>query len=247
VTAARHALELDDTLAEAHATLALVGVNQNPDWKASEPEFQRALELNPNYAMAHLWFAFYLFFSERRDEALAQVELARQLDPLSAVINADQGHFLYATHHYAEARARLRQAMELAPDFGQPHTTLALIELESGHTADALQEARTGLALDPENSRTLGEAGYVLAVAGQSLEAEKLLATLNGLSHQGTAFASYTAMVQVGLGQRDQALDTLQEMAQSRVGAGLHGLGQWHAFDDLSTDPRYQKLLAQAQ
>jgi len=101
--AARQALELDDTLPEAHATLAFV-VLVGPNWKQSEGEFRRAIELNPSYATAHHWYSFYFVFSNRIDEALAEMEAARQLDPLSAIINADGGHLLYAARRYDQAR-----------------------------------------------------------------------------------------------------------------------------------------------
>jgi TolB-like protein/DNA-binding winged helix-turn-helix (wHTH) protein/Tfp pilus assembly protein PilF len=245
VAAARHALELDDTLAEPHATLGLIQLNRYGDWMHAEPEFQRALELNPNYATAHHWFAFYLVFSERRNEGLAEMERARQLDPLSAIINADEGHFLFGARRYDEAKARLRQAIELAPDLGQPHQTLALIDLETGQASDALNEARIGLALDPNNPRTIGEAGYVLAAVGQPDEARKLLVTLQSMVRRGTALPTFAAMIQMGLGQRDEALDSLAETFDPSIGAGLQGVDQWHIFDPLHADSRYQKLVAQ--
>lgn len=245
--AAHHALELDDTLAEAHATLGLIGLNKSPDWAQMEPEFRRALELNPNYAPAHHWFAFYLYFSARPSEALAQIEQARQLDPLSAVINADEGAFLYAVRRYDDAKARLRQAIELAPDFGQPHETLSLVELETEHPAEALREARTGLTLDPDNPRTMAEAGYVLAITGHPDDARKLLATLMPLVHQGSGSPVFAAFIYVGLGQRNDALDALEQATDPKTGLGIHGLAQWHIFDTLHGDSRYKKLMAQAE
>ncbi len=242
--AARRALELDDTLAEAHATLGLIVVNTS-DWKQAEAEFRRALELNPNYATAHHWYAFYLVFSGRESDALAEMELARQLDPLSVIINADQGRFLYGARHYEEAKVRLRQAIELAPDFGQPYATLAMIELETGHPSEALKEARTALALGPDAPSTMGEAGYVFGVTGHADEARKLLATLKDLLQRGSAFHSQIAMIQLGLGRRDEAFDTLEQMVNSKIGVGLLALNQSHAFDELKTDPRYHKLLSQ--
>ena len=243
--AARHALELDDTLADAHATLGLIGLNYGA-WEPAqeEKEFRRALELNPNYATAHQWFAFYLRFVGRTDEALAEMERARQLDPLSTIVNADEGFFLYGTHRFEEARVRLRQAVELGPDFGQPHETLALIECESGHPSDARNEARAGLTLDSSNPRTMGEAGYVLAVTGNRGEARKLLATVQGMVRHGLGNPSYVAFIQIGLGQRAQALDTLEQMPNLNIGAAVPGLVQWHIFDNLNTDSRYRKLLS---
>lgn len=246
--AARHALELDHTLAEAHATLGLIELNTgSPDWPRAEQEFRSALDLNPNYATAHHWFAFYLFFSGRRDEALGEMELARQIDPLSAIINADEGHYLYAAGRYAEAKTRLRQAIELAPDLGQPHETLALIDFEVGHASEAKDEARKGLGLDPKNPRTIGEAGYVLAAAGQTEEARKLLATLKNLVHTRSALPIFAAFIHIGLGQRNEALAELEEMADLKTATGLDGLSQWHIFDGLQADPRYQNFMARAR
>ena len=244
---ARHAVELDETLAEAHATLALIGLNYGT-WNPAqeEEEFRRALELNPNYATAHHWFAFYLVFRGRSNEALAEIERARQLDPLSAVVNADEGFFLYGARHFPEARIRLQRAFELAPDFGQPHATLALIELESGQPSEALHEASVSLALDPMNPHTIGEAAYVLAMAGRAAEARKLLAAVQDMVRRGSASPSYVALIEIGLGKREAALSALKELKKQNVGAVLPGLVQWHAFDELRTDSRYQQLLAEA-
>ena len=245
--AAQRALELDEGLAEAHATLGLIAVSTVPEWKHSEPEFRKAIELDPNDATSHHWLAYFLFFAGRHDEALAEIALARQLDPFSAVTNADEGHFLYAARHFEEARVRLQGAIELEPELGQPHETLALVELESGHPTDAVKEAHAGLLLDPSTANTLGEAGYVLASVGQTAEAKELLARLKDLEHQGSTVQVFSAMVELGLGQRDQAVESLTEIVDLKNGAGLQGLGQYHAFDELRADPRFQKLLAKAQ
>jgi TolB-like protein/DNA-binding winged helix-turn-helix (wHTH) protein/Tfp pilus assembly protein PilF len=246
--AARHALELDDSLAQAHATLGFIGLNNRTVWARTEPEFRRALDLNPNYATAHHWFAFYLFFCERRNEALAEMDIARQLDPLSPMIRADEGQFLYAVRRYDEAKLRLRQAIELAPDLGQPHETLALIYLETGHAQDALEEARAGLAMDPDNPRTMGEAGYVLAVTGHTDEARELVARLRKLIVHGASSPVFAAFIYSGLGQRTQALEALEQQAtDSKTCCGLQGITQWHILDGLQGDPRYQRLLAKLE
>jgi hypothetical protein len=102
--------------------------------------------------------------------------------------------------------------------------------------------------LDPQNPRTLGEAGYVLASTGQTAEARQLLATLGDMARRGTATAwTSSAMVEIGLGERDQALESLRELLDPKNGGGFQGLGQYHAFDELSADPRYQELLAKTQ
>ncbi len=241
--AARHAVALDDTLAEAHSALGIIALN-GLAWKQAGPELRRALDLNPNYATAHHWNAFYLFFSGKTGEAIAEVEVARQLDPLSAIINADEGEFMYAAKRYSDARLRLRQAIELEPDFDQPHETLALIDLETGNPSDALKEARAGLVLAKTNPRTLGEAGFVLAVTGYREEAMKLLGALKEMARHGADEPLFEALVEVGLKQRDQAVRALEQDARI---FGLVGLSQWHAFDQLSSEPPIQQLIAQAQ
>lgn len=241
--AAHRALELDDTLAEAHAALGIIALNARA-WKPAGPELRRALDLNPNYATAHHWFAFYLLFSGRTKEAIAELETARQLDPLSAIINADEGEFLYTANRFSEARVRLRQAIELEPDFDQPHETLALTDLETGDPSDAVKEARTGLALSSSNPRTLGEAGYVLARTGHPEEARKLLSTLEAMSDNGAPEPLFEALIEVGLNQHEQAARTLEQDAKT---FGLIGLSQWHAFDQISSEPHIQRLIAEEQ
>jgi TolB-like protein/DNA-binding winged helix-turn-helix (wHTH) protein/Tfp pilus assembly protein PilF len=238
--AARHALELDGTLAEAHAALGIIALNARV-WEPSGPEFRQALALNPNYATAHHWLAFYLFFLGQTDEAIAEVETARQLDPLSAIINADEGAFLYAANRYGEARVRLRRAIELQPGFDQPHETLALTDLETGNPSEALKEARAGLALGSTNPRTLGEAGYLLAATGHTDEARKLLLALQEMARHSADEPLFEALIDVGLKERDQAVGALEQDAKI---FGIVGLSQWHAFNQLNADPRYQRLIA---
>jgi|HubBroStandDraft_5_1064220.scaffolds.fasta_scaffold12930_2 TolB-like protein/DNA-binding winged helix-turn-helix (wHTH) protein/Tfp pilus assembly protein PilF len=243
--AVRRALELDEGLAQAHATLGLIVLHTNPEWTRSEPEFRRAIELDRNNALAHNWLAYYLLFADRRNEALAEIALARQLDPLSASANADEGHFLYAARRFDEARAKLRRAIELAPEYGQPHGTLALVELESGHREDAFKEARRALELDPNSPRIMGEAGYVLASTEHAAESRELLTAMQDAARRGSFTPVFSAMIEIGLGQRDLALESLTRMVES--GDGLEGLVQWHAFDQLNTDSRFQKLLTKTQ
>jgi len=244
--AALRAIELDDSLPEPHATLGLLVVGTR-DWARSAEYFRRALALNPNYAPAHHWYASWFLFAARHGEALAELQVARRLDPLSPVINADSGHMLYVMRRYDEARVLLKRAMELQPGFGQPHATLALVELESGNRSEAETQARAALALDPQNPRTLGESGYIFAALGKRAEAEQLLAALETMAARGAAVLSFPALVKLGLGRRKEALDDLERIAHSSNGVGLPGVDQWHAFDDLFADARVRELVSQAR
>lgn len=240
--AAEHAIQLDDNLAEAHAILGFIELNGH-QWRQSEAEFRRALAIDPSLAEAHHWIAYLLLFLDRREEAVAEIAKARTLDPLSAIINADEGHFLYVTRDFDKARASLRRAIELAPDLGQPHETLALVELETGHPADAQREARIGLAFDPNNPRTLGEAGYVLASTGATTDAQGLLSMLLDMLQRHSSGASFPALVEIALEQPNRALELL-ERSPARSTYNIRALGQWHGFEKLVPDARYQKLLA---
>jgi len=244
---ANRALALNDDLAEAHATLGLIHLATLSEWSKSEAEFRRAIEIDPNYTNAHHWLAYDLLFFGRKDESLAEIALARQLDPLSAVTNADEGAFLYGARRFGEARVRLQRAIELDPKFGQPHATLALMELAHGDSVDALREARRALALDPDNPRTMGEAGYVMASTGETGRARELLAKLHSLANNGSSFTTSPAMIEIGLGQADQAVDTLRDLlvGLTQLGLGMGSLVQWHAFDALPENARYRELVAQ--
>lgn len=246
LAAAQRALDLDETLAEAHATIGLVRLS-TPEWATAGPEFRRALELNPNYASAHHWYAYYLRFADRLDESCTEIELARRLDPLSAIISTDQGEMLDAASRFDEARVSLRRAIDLAPEFGRPYARLALVEAQTGNIGQALTAARKALELDGQTPATIGAAGYVLAAAGNTEEATKLLENLKELARRDITVLLYAAMIEAGLGRKDAAIASLEEEARSPVGIGLNGIRYWHAFDSLSTDPRFQALVAQAR
>src|SRR5207249_2606701 len=117
--AALRALELDENLAEAHTALALIAQNQDWNWQTSEKEFQRAIELNPNYATAHHWYAEHLMWLGRFDEALSESERARQLDPLSLIIAADYGAILLFSRQYDRAIEQFRSVLRKDPNFGR--------------------------------------------------------------------------------------------------------------------------------
>ena len=122
-----------------------------------------------------------------------------------------------------------------------------MVAWETGHPADAVREAQVALKLDPDNANTMAEAGYVLASAGDTGRAKELLAKLRSLAHDGSAFATAPAMIEMGLGQPDQAVETLKDqlVTFAKMRVGLSSLTQWHAFDALASNAHYQTLLAQ--
>ena len=137
--AALKALQLDDSLAEAHASLAAIAENYDQDWHTAEREYRRAIELNPNYATAHHWYAECLGFEGRFDDALAESERARQLDPLSLIIAADNGAILYFARQYDRAIERFRSVLEMDPGFARAHLVVAAY-VQKGQFKDALSD-----------------------------------------------------------------------------------------------------------
>ena len=139
--AAMRALEIDESLPEAHTAFALIVQNYDWDWQTSEKEFRRSIELNPNYATAHHWYAEHLMWLGRFDEALRESEIARELDPLSLIVSADRGAILYYSRQYDRAITQFRSVREMDPSF--PRTALIERAYErNGQLSEALTDVR---------------------------------------------------------------------------------------------------------
>src|SRR5262249_39778055 len=174
--AARRAIELDGNLAEAHTALALIVQNYDWDWQTAEKEFRRAIELNPNYATAHHWYAEHLTWLGRFDEALRESERARQLDPLSLIIAADNGAILYYSRQYDRAIAQFLAVREMDPNFPRAYMIDAAYE-EKGLFADA-QTNLEKLQTFGEAPWTLAELSYFYSRSGQQAQAKLALEKL---------------------------------------------------------------------
>jgi TolB-like protein/DNA-binding winged helix-turn-helix (wHTH) protein/Tfp pilus assembly protein PilF len=240
---AEEALRIDDNLAEAHATLALVGVDHF-DWKVAEQEYQRALQLNTNYATARQWYSFYLWMTNRHDQALEELDHARQLDPLSLIINTDEGRVLCAAHQTDQAIGLLQKAISLDPNFADAHRALALAYVEKGENVQAIREARKGVELDP-NDYEKASLGYVYAMTGHPQDARKILVDLSKDKNGRHVSQFYLSFIQVGLGETDLALASLEEA--SRGHSSLLSLMQFEViFDPLRADHRFLDIWRRA-
>jgi Flp pilus assembly protein TadD len=216
------------------------------DWSKSAEDFRRSIALNPNYASAHHWYSYYLRFANRLEEACAELEIARKLDPLSAAINADLGEVLNAAGRYPEARASLRRAIDLAPEFARPYALLSVTELAMGHVPVAVELSKKALDLDPQAPSIIAQAGFTLAVNGDAPGANALLDKLRSLAGKDINVSMYVAMVEAGLGRKDEALATLEAQARSPDSVVLQGIQHWYAFRSLRAEPRFRSLLSQA-
>ncbi len=238
--AALKALALDDGLAEAHTSLALIAENYDWDWQTAEKEYRRAIELNPNYATAHHWFAEFLAFQGRFEEALAESERARQLDPLSLIIAADRGVILYFSRRYEPAVQQFRTVLDLDPGLPRGHM-IVNTWVEMGRYDEALRDIDSW-KFTGDNWASAVRA-YVYARAGQQQRARQLMAKLQAGS-RGKEFQLPPMMAAIfaALGDKDQAIAWL-ERAYSEHSNVLTSLKVDPAFDPLRSDPRFQDLL----
>lgn len=240
--AALKALEIDDTLAEAHASLALIAENFDYDWQTAEKEFQRAIELNPEYATTHQWYAEYLSWQGRFGEALAESERARQLDPESLIIATDHGAILYFARQYDRAAAQFRAVLDMDPSFGRAQGLIVYVYVEQGKFAEAVQELDH--RSNPDDSLlTWGWKAFVYGRQGQTAEAQHALARVEELArHPQSDPTAPLLFAYLGLERKDQAISLLQEAYLNHSNA-LVGIKVAPYYDHLRADPRFQDLL----
>ena len=236
--AARKALALDDRLAEAHASLAGVLYRYDWDWDGAEREFRLSLELEPNYAEGHRAYAVYLMTVRRNEEAVAQAQRARELSPLSPVINTELGLALARAGRFDEAVDQLRKTLAMDPKFGRARQTLGLAYLEKGDLPRALEYFDTP-AGRPQSAGPW--VGYLYGISGRRREAQDVLERLETLSHERYVSPQSFAIVHLGLGNKDQAFQWLEKAYEERAFEVLGFSGE--LFDRLSGDPRFQDLL----
>jgi TolB-like protein/DNA-binding winged helix-turn-helix (wHTH) protein len=234
--AALKALELDEGLAEAHTSLALITENYDWDWQAAEKEYRRAIELNPNYATAHHWYAEYLSLQGRFDDALAESECARRLDPLSLIIGTDNGVILYYSRQYDRATAQFRAVQEMEPNFQLAHFVAAAY-VEQGRYADALREAA---GLDSVPWRWAWRA-YIYGRAGRRVEALRALQKLRHVYRYQHLGPDPAVWAYSGMGDRDEAFLWL-EKAYLDHSNSLTSLKVNPGYDSLRSDPHFQEL-----
>lgn len=237
--AALRALQLDDNLPEAHAALALIVQNHDYDWQTADKEFKRAIELNPNYATGHHWYAEHLAWRGRFDEALRESERARQLDPLSLIIAADNGAILYYFRQYDRAIAQFNAVRELDPSF--PRTAIIFAAyVQKGMFAEA--EVDIEKHMPGDNPWHWSSLAYTYGRAGNQAKAEDALKKLLNLNQRQLVDPMVIAPAYIGMGNNDQAIVWL-EKAYAQHSNGLTALKVDPAYDPLRDDPRFQNLL----
>ncbi|MFY9531170.1 MAG: protein kinase [Candidatus Acidiferrales bacterium] len=240
--AARKALEIDDSLAEAHSSLAWTKLAFDWDWCGAVSEFKRAIELNPGYAVTHHWYAECLAGMGQYSEALAEIKQARELDPLSLIISSVAGWILYFDRQDDQAIAQFRRTLELDPNFWVVHWTLGRAYEQKAMFAEAIAEIQKAIDLSEGSPLSLAALGHANAVSGQRAEALKVLDELTELSKRRYISPYGIAAIHAGLGEKDEAFMWLEKAYEERSG-WLIWLRAEPISDPLRSDPRFQDLL----
>jgi len=241
-TAALKALELDNSLADAHNSIAYVKLNYDWDWPGAEAEFKRSLALNPGYAHGHHWYAHLLLSSGRTEEALAESNRALEVDPVSPIINLHLAwHYLY-TKQYDRAIEQLAKTLELDPDYALAHWYLGLAYEQKKMYPDALREMNKAKDLLPKNLAVLCDIGHVYAVSGDKSGARKTIALLKEEAAHRYVNQYELALIYIGLGQNDQAFKSMEQGFREHSDMLVY-LKVDPRLDPIRSDSRFADLL----
>jgi len=235
-----HALQLDDALAEAHTSLGNISY-YDWDWQLAEREYKRAIELNPNYATAHHWYANQLMAHARFDEGLKQIKRAQELDPLSLPIVLGEGWLLFLARQYDQAIEEFRKVIELEPNFANSHLCLGLAYEQKQKYDEAIEELQKAIQLS-DSPLMRAALGHAYALSGKTAKARQIRDEMIESSKQKYISPVLIAAVCAGLGEKEEAFAWL-EKAYEEHSEGLFWFKVEPSMNNLRSDPRYDELL----
>lgn len=236
------ALELDDGLAEAHASLARIKMAFDWDWAGAEAAFKRALALNPNYATGHQWYANFLLATGRTEEAEVEIALACELEPFSLMLNCARGWVYYLARQYERAAEQYRRTLEMEPHFVMAQREIAFVYEQQGKFAEALAMIQQAIREGGENPIVLCVLAHILATSGQHEEARQVLAQLQAWRQRAYLPPQLIAVIHAALGEREQALEGLwQSYGDHSSPLMWIKVDPW--LDSLRDAPRFADLL----
>jgi TolB-like protein/DNA-binding winged helix-turn-helix (wHTH) protein/tetratricopeptide (TPR) repeat protein len=241
--AATRALQLDDSLAEAHTSLAFVHMHYDWNWPAAEREYRRALELDPSYATAHQWYGFYLVAQGRREDAIASVERAHALDPLSLIISTDLAELLVFNGEYERAVLQCRKTLEMDPNFGLAYRVLGHAYSRLGRHHEAIKAMERAREFADSTMWALPDLAYIYAVAGRQSKSRALLEEALKLSDERQNANWNLAAIYASIGDADRTFQWLEKAVEARDGS-LIVMKVEPYFQPFASDPRYQKIAA---
>jgi TolB-like protein/Tfp pilus assembly protein PilF len=238
---AMQALEIDDTLAEAHTSLGLVKEHYEWDWTGAEKEFKRAIELDPNSATAHLWYGDFLANTGRLEEGMRETKRAQEFDPLSLIINTTMGWQYYLSHQYVQAVEQLRKALEIDQRFSPARRMLEEVYAQMGKHKEAVAEREKVLSLsgNPELAASIEED---FSRSGYKGVLQSWLDGLTEISKHRYVSAYSISEAYMRMGEKEKAFDSL-ERAYDEHDSGLVSVGVDPLFDSVRSDGRFRDLL----
>jgi TolB-like protein/DNA-binding winged helix-turn-helix (wHTH) protein/Tfp pilus assembly protein PilF len=242
-SAVNKALSLDDSLAEAHTTLAFVSLYYDRDWSKAEREFRRAIDLNPNYANGHHWYAEYLSLVGRHEQAIAESERARELDPLSNIINTWVGSRYFFARQYDKAIEQYRNAVEMDPSFVPAHLVLGQAYEQKGMLPEAIAELERAVTLSGRRPVYLASLAHAYGLAGKRTQALKLLQDLKAMSQRIFVSSYDLALAHLGMGEKAEALALLGQAVDERS-PRVAFLRVEPRLDRLRADARFTALMS---
>jgi serine/threonine protein kinase/tetratricopeptide (TPR) repeat protein len=240
--AAARALELDDTLPEAHTSMAFVKHKLERDWSGAEREYRRAIELDPEYVWAHHWYSMFLAAMGRHQESFAEIKKALAIDPTSAQLNMIHGMALYLARFYDQAVEELSKAVEIEPQHVLATFYLGLAHLEKGHIEQALALVERSVELAGGAGFFVQGIAYVHASAGRKDLAQGVLARLAQMADKAYMSPVYMALIHFRLGDNDRGFEWMDKAME----AGDHWvefIKVFPGFDNARGDPRYAELI----
>jgi tetratricopeptide (TPR) repeat protein len=241
--AASKAIEIDGTLAEPHAALGWVMSCYDWDWTGAEKQFRRAIELNPNYAVAHYWFHIPLTAARRMDEAWEHSRRALELEPLAVASHISWGIMLLRSGRYKEAIAFYRQAIELDEDFLLARWGLAFAYEQEGMYAEAVAELEEGVRTSKGSALMIGSLGRAHALSGRRAEAEKALTELQRGGTRRYVPPFDVALIYLGLRDTERSLEWLRKSCEDRSFWLVYFIGVAPLFASVRFDARYEEIL----
>ena len=243
--AALKALELDDSLADAHTSLAGIACTFDADWSAAERGYRRAFEVNPNHATAHQWWGMTLAGLGRHAEAAAEIRRALEIDPVSLRVGKAAGTILYLARRYAEAIEQYKKTIELDPNYAPAVIELGRVYAVLGQKTQALPELERAAQVSNRSSSSLAALGYAYGVFGWRDRALNILSELLNRSTHAYVSPEDYAIVYLGLRDDDRVFQELARAADQQL-SSLYTLKTAPEFDPIRTDPRFDDLLRRA-
>ena len=240
MAAAKKALEIDDSIAEAHTSFGLIKLIYEWDWQSAERELKRAIKLSPNYATARDWYSAYLMAIGKIDEAIQEIKHAQELDPLSPIITTGLARQLYYARQTEQAIEECLKILDMEPHFAPAHWFLGQAYEQQGRYDEAISELQQAVNYSGGRALMLGSLGYTYAVSGRRADAEGVLTSLRDQSRQNVPALTF-ATIHAGLGQHDAAFEWLDKAYAERSG-WLIFLNVDPKLDNLRSDPRFTDL-----